>query len=480
MASKKTVTADNLKALGVDRLAGILLALADEDAGIKRRLRLELAAGEGGAVVGAEVAKRLTALRGARSFVDWQKRPAFVKDLDLQRSLIVDRVADSDPALALDLMWRFLELAKPVFERVDDSTGSVGDVFRTACNDLGPLASKAKANPAALADRVFTALSGNDYGVYDRLVEVVLPALGSTGVDRLKNRLTEALAACAERGGERDWRATALRRALQDIADGEGNVDAYIALIPEPDRHRSRVAAEMAQRLLAAGRATEALAALEAAKPHRHPARGGAIDDLELLGYRGGGGEWEAAYIDTLDALGHRERAQACRWAAFEERLSVERLRAYLKALPDFDDVVAEDKAMAHARVFPHVLTALHFFHEWPNPAQAAELILARPTEIDGNAYYLLDPAARWLEGRYPLAATLLRRAMIEDTLDGAKSSRYKHAARHLLECLAVAPTIGDFGLFETHDAFTARLRAAHGRKAGFWSRYAEIAGSKP
>ena len=73
-----------------------------------------------------------------------------------------------------------------------------------------------------------------------------------------------------------------------------------------------------------------------------------------------------------------------------------------------------------------------------------------------------------------------LRRAMIENTLDGAKSSRYKHAARHLLECLAVAPTIGDFGSFETHDAFTARLRAAHGRKVGFWSRYAEIAGSKP
>jgi len=63
MASKKTVTADNLKALGVDRLAGILLALADEDAGIKRRLRLELAAGEGGAAVGAEVAKRITVHR---------------------------------------------------------------------------------------------------------------------------------------------------------------------------------------------------------------------------------------------------------------------------------------------------------------------------------------------------------------------------------------------------------------------------------
>jgi len=38
----------------------------------------------------------------------------------------------------------------------------------------------------------------------------------------------------------------------------------------------------------------------------------------------------------------------------------------------------------------------------------------------------LLDPAAQLIEGRHPLAATLLRRAMIEDTLNGAKSSLYK------------------------------------------------------
>ena len=33
----------------------------------------------------------------------------------------------------------------------------------------------------------------------------------------------------------------------------------------------------------------------------------------------------------------------------------------------------------------------------------------------------------------------------------------------------------GDHGKFETHEAFVARLRARHGRKAGFWSRVEEI-----
>ena len=85
---------------------------------------------------------------------------------------------------------------------------------------------------------------------------------------------------------------------------------------------------------------------------------------------------------------------------------------------------------------------------------------------------------ARQIEGKYPLAATLLRRAMIDDTLEGAKSSRYKHAARHLLECQSLATMIRDYGAFETDGTFTSRLRASHGRKTGFWKQVAEVSGA--
>jgi hypothetical protein len=68
---------------------------------------------------------------------------------------------------------------------------------------------------------------------------------------------------------------------------------------------------------------------------------------------------------------------------------------------------------------------------------------------------------------------------MIEDTLDGAKSTRYKHAARHLLECRSLAAGTRDFGTFETHDAFVSRLRARHGRKTGFWSQVSEVSGDR-
>jgi hypothetical protein len=282
--SKKTVTLDNLLALGPERLAAILVDLAAGDAGIKRRLRLELAAQAGGGdAVATEIGKRLTALKKARSFVDWQKRRDFVKDLDGQRAMIADRVAQTRPDLALDLMWRFMDLAEPVFNRVDDSNGSVGDVFHTACDNLATIAVMARPDPASLADRVFTALSKNDYGLFDNLVQVIFPALGETGVARLRTRLSEALTSRPRGADKRDRHADAFRRALQALADSEGDVDAYIALIPVEDLERPYIGAAVGRRLLAAGRAKEALAALERAKPKQQPDRSRQYDELYAI-----------------------------------------------------------------------------------------------------------------------------------------------------------------------------------------------------
>jgi hypothetical protein len=476
MASKKTVTVHNLAALGPERLAEILADLAETDAEVKRRLRLELAAQVGGDTIAAEIGKRIAALRKARSFIDWQKRRDFVKDLDLQRAMIVDRVAQNRADLALDLMWRFMDLAAPVINRVDDSNGSVGDVFQSACEDLGTIAAKARPDPVGLADRVFTALSANDYGVFDGLVTAMIPALGDAGTAHLKSRLAQALADRSRKADGRDWRASAMRRALQDIADGQADIDGYIALVPEEDRRRPHVGAEIGRRLLAVGRATEALAALESARPKQRPRQAEYYNGLNLVGHGNDGGE--EVYIEALDATGQAEQAQRFRWAAFEDHLSSAQLRAYLKKLPDFEDVEAEERAMKYALGFESFPVALDFLRGWPDQARTAQLVLTRAPEIDGNLYYLLEPTAKLIEGKHPLAATLLRRAMIEDTLNGAKSSRYKHAARHLLECVALASSIQDFATFETHETFISRLHAKHGRKVGFWAQVAELSGT--
>ena len=59
---------------------------------------------------------------------------------------------------------------------------------------------------------------------------------------------------------------------------------------------------------------------------------------------------------------------------------------------------------------------------------------------------------------------------MIDFSLRNARSSRYRHAARHFLDCSSLSLAITDFGKFEPHDVYEARLRREHGKKSAFWS----------
>lgn len=95
------------------------------------------------------------------------------------------------------------------------------------------------------------------------------------------------------------------------------------------------MAADIASRLLSSGRALEALETLERADTT------GRID-IPV--------EWQLARLQALEALGRAGEAQADRWTWFEQSLSDVHLRAFLKRLPDFDDLEAEEKALPMLR----------------------------------------------------------------------------------------------------------------------------------
>ena len=478
MAPKTTLNAANLEVLGAARLAELLIEISTGSAVAKRRLRLELAGAQSPKQAGREVAKRLTSIARARSFVNWQNRKPLVTDLESQLRAIKAQIAPADPVEALGLTWRFMQIATPLFERCDDSSGSVIGVFHEACALLGEIALAAATPPGALADAVVEALRDNGYGQYDGLIAILTPALGAEGLVHLKQRIEALAATPVPVPPKSEWQAVAygsggayyahqmaerarqslVEMALKDIADAMGDVDAFIAQYNSATRKVPQIAADIAQRLLAAGRARDALGFIERAE----------------FGDRGWvPEEWQAVRLDVLDALGRADEAQAFRLHCFQRNLAADHLRAYLKRLADFDDVEAEDKAMAYVMAYPAVLAALHFLIQWPALHRAARLVQQRFTELDGNHYEILTPAAGALSARFPLAATLALRAMIDFTLSAAKSSRYQHAARHLTACDALAGQIEDYGTVAPHATYVAQLRRDHGRKAGFWGHFA-------
>ncbi len=475
MPSEKTLNVKNLTALGAERLADLLLEVTAGDAAGKRRLRLELASSDGGDVAG-EIRKRLISIAKSKSFVDSKKIRTLARDLEVQREAIAAYVVPANPGEAFNLLWRMLEIAPSIYERCDDSSGSIGSVIASVRRDLSAVATQSGQGVSALADRVFTAVCANDYGQFDGLIGTMTPALGPDGLGRLKAKFEELAAnrpkdasgherkviGMSTRGPiysddyERGRHARLVRLALTEIADALGDVDGFASQYSDDERTNPAIAAALAERLLSADRAGEALAVLE--KASRAFNQGGHWPD------------WQRVRIDVLDALGRSSEAQDERWLVFERGLNADYLKAYIKRLPDFDDIESEERALSLASQYPSFHQALSFLIDWPAHDRAAALILARCNEIDGDHYWLLTPVADAIEQRHPLAATLVLRAMIDLSLDAAKAKRYGHAARHLQTCEYLARRIEDFVGHADHAHYIADLRSRHGRKIGFWN----------
>ncbi|GAB5377762.1 MAG: hypothetical protein AcusKO_42240 [Acuticoccus sp.] len=280
-------------------------------------------------------------------------------------------------------------------------------------DDLAEIATSAKPKPEALAEQVFAAIQDNGFGQYDGVIATLAPMLGERGLQHLKElvqSLSEEWTAPPSPGEEEvvGWgsagpvsahevaasaRRSTVSMALKDIADASGDVDGFVAQYDQKARRVPAIAAQIANRLLDAGRNEDALAALNAA---------------ETDGNRWIPREFHEARFRALDATGRgrRKEAQAARWQNFEHTLSVDDLRGYLKRLPDFDEIDAEEQALDHAKHHPNLLLALTFLLDWKAFDCATDLVMTRWKELDGNRYEILTLAADALSKNSPLAAT--------------------------------------------------------------------------
>lgn len=161
------------------------------------------------------------------------------------------------------------------------------------------------------------------------------------------------------------------------------------------------------------------------------------------------------------------------RWRCFEARLSADILRDYLNQLPDFEDIESEDRAHALALEKAEPEGALQFLLDWPRLDLVAKLIVRHPDSWDGSKWHILPKVAALLEHDYPLAATILYRALLGDILDRARSKAYGHGAKYLGELGLLAqetdPTRPSKMI--DHSTDLAELKKVHPCKSGFWTR---------
>ena len=366
MPRKAAITEISLRSLGLKRLAALVLESCDRDEVLEKKVRLMLAAKGGGDTLDAELDKRIKSLTGSRAFYDWRMAGDLVRTLDTIRSNIVDELGPTNPRAASVRLWQLIDASHKIMERVDDSNGMTSSSLQGAVTDLGRILEKCGVDyAAALVERIHKSFLDNGYSIKDGLIQAASPALGGEGRAVLRSlfeqdlRLLDVMPTSPiDRSSEYEQqsRRSSATQGLMDIADAEGDVDAYLSAAERSPYAFARVNGA-AKRHLTAKRPTEALVWLD-----RVPGDHGQWRDPTGEGLVG-------LKLTALDALGRKQDAQALRWQMFERYLWIFYLREYVKRLPDFEDDDVVRKAIKHALAYPNALEALMFLVDWQDLA---------------------------------------------------------------------------------------------------------------
>ncbi|WP_417247249.1 DUF6880 family protein [Celeribacter sp.] len=467
MARKPSLSIEKLTELPAQKLAQLVLDEAERNVGFRRQVKAALAAKSGPEGIAKLIDRRLSGLERAKSFIDWDKARAFRDDLQSLTDTIEAELAPAAPDMAMDRFIRFIATHERVFERVDDSSGHVQDVYYLAIISAGKLTAQLSASEAALLpDKIMARLDETTHGYLADLTKAIAPHLPQSTLARWDAELDAAFAQRkleeAKLSTDR-WHysmTSQWSKMRQTIAEACGDIDLMITLESGKKPHMQDVQG-MAGRLLAAGRADEALEWVR--KPgSRVKGQDDALSPNRV--------QIEAS---ILEALGDKSAAQALRWQCFESRLSADILHDYLKNLPDFYDIEPETSALQYGLSHQVPELALRFYLDWPRLDLAAQVILQHHAHWGGGLWHSLPKTAETLEHEHPAAATILYRALLDDILKAARTKAYGHGARYLGKLALLAEAADPFlpeGVM-AHEAYMAELRKNHGRKSGFWGR---------
>lgn len=436
-------------ALGPEKLADALLEMAgnyDEVDNLVERL----------AATPKEKVKRfkakLSGLKRSRRFIDWREADSFARELAGLLANLEESVEDGKTGV--ELVARFFECDQAVFDRCDDSSGTVGDVFRYDANRLFTRFAAKCPDKKWLAKCIIKLFGGNDYGARDYLLESAAEFLPKANLRELADQFWQL----AEEGQD-TYRQRSWYRGVEELANQLGDASLFekarLAAWGEPG---TAACLDIAEIYLKTGEPQTALAWVE-----RDKDSGTFEEDKrnQLL---------QTIYTE----LGEPDKVTEIAWKRF---------RSY-RSLPDLEELLtvigAENKEAVIAEQAKEILaekrfSALdaEFLLETGCLDQAENYLLQSVEQIDGNFYDFLLPLATAMEkAERHLAASMLYRALLDSILNRGQTKTYPHGLRYLKKLDKLALAVSNWQQFLSHEIYKEAIRQAHGRKYSFWGKY--------
>jgi len=384
------ISRERLIQLGPERLADALLGLAarsDEADDMVKRMTAN----------SAENTKRfkakLAGLKRARRFIDWRGASGFARELE---DMLADLEAGvDDPETGVKIVATFFEADQHIFEQCDDSSGSVGDVFRCAACDLFVHYASGCADKAWLVDRLLKLYGHDDYGVRDVLIDAAHRFLPKESLRDLADRLWQRSEKERQHTHEaRHW-ILGMESVARQLKDAVLYEKAQRAAWPELS---TSACIDIARVYLEAGDLATALSWLERVQGETF--RSSDRDDLLL-----------AVYIK----IGDTDKAAEVAWRIFRGHRSKDTLKTLLSVIgKDKRESVIEGEARSILASGRLSHSDAEFLIESGHIDEAEAYLLDHADELDGNRYTSLLPLAESMEkDRRWLAASLIYRALL-------------------------------------------------------------------
>lgn len=448
-AKTMTTKRDKLVALGPDQLADALLELAglhdEADQSVEKLTATP-----------KEKVKRfktkLTGLKDARRFVDWREIGGFARKLegmlaDLEESL-------PDGKTGVELVARFFKCDQAVFERCDDSSGLVGDIFRYNATKLFARFAAGCPDKIWLGKLIIDLLDGNEYGARDNLLNSADVFLAEDDMYKLADRFWRLGKDEKDEFRRRRWYG-AVEVLADHLGDGPLFEKARLAAWGEPG---TAACLDIADVYLKSGEPQTALAWVMRDK---NPGTFQEDKRNQLL---------QTIYKE----LDEPEKVIEIAWKRFRICRTVNSLEELLTVIGQGqkESVISEQALEIMAeKTFSTINT--EFLMTTGCIDQAGEYLLQSVDQLNGDFYYSLLPLAQAMEkANRNLAATMLYRTLLDSILRRARTTTYSHGIRYLKKLDTLAKAISDWQVFSTHEIYKKEIRLAHGRKHSFWGKY--------
>ena len=300
----------HLKTKGVDALVELVMALAEQDRGLFRRLDLaSLTAETDGGAQEARLRKAIDEATRIRGYVEYGAAEGWANGVETVLDTLAEIAAGPRAARVLALAEHAIERIEAAFELIDDSDGYCGGLLERAGEIHLDAARAAKPDPVTFARSLFAREMADDYGVFAGSAGAYADVLGAPGLDEYRRLAAEAWAKLpARQGGRAAPKASGDYGQLQSILDGfaerDGDVEARIALRAK-DLSSDWRYLQLAQFCLSLGREKEALRWAE--------------DGLFVFADAGPDERLRNFAVDLLSKSGRQAEAEAHLWQAFEQ-----------------------------------------------------------------------------------------------------------------------------------------------------------------